>query len=476
MSFAIVGSRVDALTMAYRVDLDKSVIEALDRCREVTREHGRSAVFIPLDAERSPVGAAAGLALWGEMRYTRAAKTWNVQNPEYRARIDLKATGGIVGEKVGEEEVGEKSPGWTLEVIFAAQALAAMPNVGKAVRMGKALAMGLGFLYEQRVRRFDLAVDLSGWEIGIADAVALVKKSAHAKQKQHGARDFAIDEDGTMQGEEIAISPDVHEVRRITGISVCPGGDLMLRLYDKPLELRMRPASTLLKKGADAAQRETEKAEIERARWIENGWDGVAPIVRTEFQVRGEAVRDFGVRNPEVWIDPVTRQPPREPAADGRGAIVRVPLEDTIDGIWQRCLSWCRLVDRASNVRATRCAEDERWKILRTATFVRRAAGEASRRRFRGGASVEQAMGCALSLLGARDELRYKVTDAPPLPPSEMTEAVRHEVLGIFGLAGEAAAAHLCEKWGPRKAYEHISVVNNAVLARFCAEPAQLSA
>lgn len=464
MTLAIVGSRVDALTLAYRVELDEEVISRLDRSRDVAREHGRDLTHIPLDPKRSPY-ADDGLALWGEMRFTRASKTWNLSNAIFRTRIDLKATGGV-------EVAGAKTPGWVVEIIFSAQALADMANVGQAVRLGRAIVSGLGTLYEQRVRRFDLACDIAGWEISPNDADSLVKKSAHAKQKQHGDRDFGIDEWGNMLGEELDVSPDVHEVRRITGISVCPGGDLMLRIYDKPAELRMAPARAKKKKGDKGEAFELEKARIERARWIANGWDGFAPIVRTEFQVRGEAVRDFGVRDPERWIDPVTREAPK----DEHGNTRSIPLEDVVDGIWQRCLSWCRLVDRGSDARATRCKEDERWALLRTVTFMGKAKGEAARRRYRGGATVEQTMGCALSLLGARDELSLQSTAAPMLPDEELSEIVRGEVRAIFGRAGEAAAAHLIEKWGPRKAIEHVAVTSNAVLARFCDDPRQLSA
>lgn len=417
----IVESRVDALTMAYRVAFDEEVTAHLKEQREVTKQHGIAPVRVRW--------------LWGDLRFSRS-HTWNVGNAFYRAHIDPKATGGI------ELPDGSREPGWTVVLTFAAQALAEMTDVGEAVRIGKAFACSLGALHEQRVRRFDLAADVAGWAIDLDDANHVLKHP-HAGMKQHG-----------LDGEELSVSPDVHVRRRISGITICPGGDLLSRWYDKPQELSKVP----------------EKMALESERWRRRGWDGVSPVARVEFQIRGEAVKEFGCRDPEAWIDPVLRRAPFDASF---GEYQRIPLEEVIDPIWQKCIRWVRLIKHDAS-RPSRCSNDPRWDILKSVRF-RRDASMALRKRYRGGASVEQSLGCALSLLGARSMLQ----DQPLYsfgPDGEIEASVRSYVESIYREAGAITVDHLVEKWGASKAWEHIANVSNAVKERFEAEvPRQMA-
>lgn len=418
----LVGARVDALTMAYRLAFDEEVMAHLKGAREVTRVHHVAPVRVGF--------------LWGDMRFSRAP-TFAVGNVLYRAFIDTKATGGI------ELPDGTREAGWTLVLIFAAQFLAELRHVGEAVRMGKELAASLGTVHEQRVRRFDLAADVAGWTITPGDEDLLVKPP-RAKFKDH------------PPGEELSSSPEVHKRRAINGITICPGGDLMCRMYDKPEELASSP----------------EKAALEFERWRARGWDGVSPVARIEFQIRGDAVKEFGARDPEAWIDPEIRRMPFDRES---GEYRRIPLEEMIDAFWQKCILWCRLIKRDAS-RASRCSNDPRWELLRSVRFMH-DAHVALRKRYRGGASVEQSLGCALSLLGARSMLVEKSIHAPSYGPDrEIEDAVRGEVLAVYRDAGEITAEHLLAKWGASKAWEHVAVVNNAVRERFEADiPRQLA-
>lgn len=60
-------------------------------------------------------------------------------------------------------------------------------------------------------------------------------------------------------------------------------GKLMARLYDKTLEIKASGKDYL------------------RPIWMENGWDGVSPVYRLEFQFRNEALKELGCNQyPEV--------------------------------------------------------------------------------------------------------------------------------------------------------------------------------
>ena len=67
---------------------------------------------------------------------------------------------------------------------------------------------------------------------------------------------------------------------RRSGYSIGRGGDVLLRVYDKPLEMQ--------KSGKVHAQR----------RWLENGWDGNEVVWRVELQLRRNALRELGVSTP----------------------------------------------------------------------------------------------------------------------------------------------------------------------------------
>jgi hypothetical protein len=401
----VVGRRVDALTLAFRATLHEAALEELRTRHEVAKEHGKAQVTIG--------------RLSGEMRFSRAGSTWNVTGPRLRARVDLKAPGGV------DVLPGVREPGWTVEIVWSAQALAEMADVGHAVRQARAIVDSFAQVHEERVRRLDLCADVAGWKVDAADAVHLVRRP-RCKVVEHGKEE-----------EQAAVT--MHARRDVTGISVSPGGALMARLYDKREELRAAP--------------EREKAEAER--WTANGWDGEAPITRVEFQIRGEGIAEFGARNPRNAIEPET----------GRHL---GPLEKIVDGIWQKCLGWVRLVVPDSP-RPSRCSDDPRWKILRAVTFTaKRPPPPAYRKRVRGGATVEQALGCALSVIAARGCLVER-SERRPKEDDVWTECeAASEVRRIFEHAGSIVAESLIVRWGGGAgALVHLATVSNATRARF---------
>ncbi len=425
MTLLVVGNRVDALTLAYRVDFDPEVIDALNERRGVTMEHGVASVYVR--------------GLVGEMRYARVARgCWNIRNADYRVRIDLKAPGGVMLPD-------GMTAGWTFEVTFAAQALAQLPHVGHAVAWGRDLAESLGKVREVRLRRFDLAVDVAGWQVTDEDRKRMVKPR-RGKMTSYPKVEREEDE----QAFELGVV--IHEQRHVTGMSVCPGGALMLRVYDKPAELaggELDPSSKQVHEGW---------------RWVARGWDGSAPVTRVEFQIRGQAVKEFGVLNPEMWMDPVIKAPPR----DSGGHVLKIPLEEKLDSIWQRCLGWARLVV-PDDARPSRCSNDPRWDLLSTVSFGEGSRVVAARRRWRLGSTPEQALGCNLSLLGARGLLPapMRLTDISADTDREIEEDFRGAVSSVYASAADVVASHLWGRWGPKGAHDHLAEVIDAKRAYF---------
>jgi hypothetical protein len=427
----VVGARVDALTLAYRVRISDDVIEHLEAQAKVAREHGRARVRVG--------------KLWGEMKYSRAARCWNVTNVRFRTRIDLAGPGkvehpaGVDAE--GNEVPAWDEPGWTLETIWSAQALAEIGELGEVVDRTRAVAESLASsdsrvllgggeiaTCEVRVRRFDLAADVAGWEINPDDASHVVRRS-RAKQSQHPRE---VHE----EGEGVTL----HEQRAISGLTVCPGGAFMARLYNKRLEL------------ADPAKEPVREAE--EARWRAGGWDGESPVTRVELQIRGEAVKELGLRDPENAYDP------QSGTWLGR-------IEQAIDRVWQRCLYWLRLVLPA-DPRATRCPDDPRWALLRHVTFHADRPPEAhGRKRVRTGATSEQTLGCVLSLLGARDLLVPRDERPPEAPVIVLERVVSERVREMFAAGAEIVSQRLLGRWGPGLAVAHLAVTENAVRERF---------
>lgn len=434
----VVGHRIDALTLAYRVRLEQGLLDYLEARAVVAREHGRAACSFE--------------SLIGELRYSRTPRVYNVTGPLLRCRIDQRAAGQV------ELEGADKEPGWTLEIIWAAQALADM-GLAAALDASHRLADELGAVFEKRVRRIDVCADVAGRPLSEADRLRLVRRS-RARLTEHAAHEppERLDElpcaNCHRARRACACGPALHETRAITGLTVCPGGALMARLYNKRAELDLQPQ---------------DKRETEEGRWLRAGWDGVEPVTRVEFQLRGPAIREFGVRDPEQAVEPHTGLPllTREES----GAPPRpLTLRDRVDAIWQRCLDWLRLVkDDAS--RLARCSDDDVWTLLRKVVFFAQEARPAPRARIRGPATCDQVLGCALAILGRAGELTEVPEGFESLGNAEAEAHVRAGVRRIFDRVTLHVLERLLSRWPTaQKALEHVSVVSNAVRLRFWEE------
>lgn len=520
----VVGSRVDALTVAYRVKLDPAFVAQLRARAEVAKEHGRAAfefgVRVPDDdgdgtttsKGRHKVGplrlrwadevsrTRREAKVWGELRYSRADRCWRIINqPYFRMQVVLNAPGGghrrdcatCAGTSMlGTEacpacggEGSEEEPGWTLEVVWYAQTLADW-GLERTLAESAALASNVGEVLETRLRRLDLCADVAGWDVDEDDVIDRLVKRPHAEWRRwSNTLDEVPPPSGVRRSREerdadatAIYGRGVMQARRVTGV-VVGRGPLMCRLYDKRAEL----------------ERDAERREAEEDRWTEGGWDGIAPVARVEFQIRGVALTEFGLRDPDAVLEPVTRV---EEYLDARGKLrrrtvvtghrcltarlddgreVQATVVHRLDDLWRACLSWVRLIvpettRSGKDKPACRLQDDPRWALLRALRFTDVASPRPIRRyRPRAAASSAQALGVSISQAGRDGRLQALPERRDAYPNNEHGETIlRSQLLALKLAEAERIAAYLLEKFeGPAGALEHFAIRVNAARARF---------
>lgn len=231
-------------------------------------------------------------------------------------------------------------------------AFLATNTLDSAVAYMRAIAATLGTLLELRTKRLDLAADIAGWQIREGDRLGWVKPGRSPLSTFTELPDS--DEPAKLQQHGGAV---------ITGFSIGAGGPIMLRNYDKRAHLD---------------QKAPEKREGEEAIWRVNGWDGETCVARVEFQLRGAALRSFGIDAP-----------------DG--------LAGKLDAVWQALvLEWCRLVVPGTATRKSRAHTDARWELLERCRFSH-FSYPALRARFRGGSTMAQALGVWMSYVASHE-------------------------------------------------------------------------
>jgi hypothetical protein len=243
----LVGHRVDALVIAFRLNPDRLAMKLLER----------------LDA------AAEGAVELMLGRFAFSLKTHKLsgcaqfENADVRGILNLKASGG-----------------WHLEIVVRAVFLATHP-LEQALQLVCDVADAFGpVLAGPRLRRVDLAADFAGFALSERDAERFATLRANVNEYREEAKDTG----------EVPTAIDSPRLRvhrnstaRITGYSVSTGNPFSARIYDKIAELLL-------------PNRE-EKRAIEHAQWERHGWNGNGPVTRVEFQIRGEALDTFGARD-----------------------------------------------------------------------------------------------------------------------------------------------------------------------------------
>lgn len=244
----IVGQRVDALVIAFRICPGWDVIEAVRRRQALANTVG-----------------AAELVL-GNFRFAlrrrRTPGRVPLENADLRAVFDENA-----------------ADGFGLELTARATCLGTR-HLEQSLNLLYCVADAFGVIHEARLRRFDLAADYAGFELDASDANRVQTRRARLDA-------FLVDEKD-LDG--VAISPALREHRsaahRVTGITVAAGNPLMARMYAKDIELR-QPGRE-------------EKRAMEHAIWSMHGWNGSDPVTRVEFQGRGVFLDEIDLRDPRA--------------------------------------------------------------------------------------------------------------------------------------------------------------------------------
>lgn len=529
-----IGARVDWLTVAFQVRLDRGFTERLRARSEVAREHGsasfewttESPIALPVPRRyptrsrwlSSSHAIRRHQSIWGELQFTQRKGVWNIRNePHFRLHVEEHAPGGGtlrrcqlcrgLGFVAHRDECPRCAgagqlvdPGWTVEISWYAQELAVIGLV-HALHESQAIAALTGEVLDVRLRRLDLCADVAGWEISPDDVKRLAKRprarwavddvGPKPAKPPRCTRTKACRERCTCEDMQVYGSGSTLRERKITGLAVGRGGALMARIYDKREELRN--------------DRVGDRRMAEEKRWRAAGWDGRDCITRVEFQIRGEAIRELGVRDPFAVVEPVykfesyvdasgktkararladervltisndTGLPCEKPHRPGVACTCReMTLVDRIEAIWRTCLEWVRLVEPRESasgkpIAVSRLADDPRWALLRRVRFANEDAAPIRRYRPRATASAAQALGVTLSQLGRSGGLEPLPEGLEHYDNDESTEAaLRERLRRAFSDTADRTFEWLVQRHGSvANAAVAFAIKSNAKRARY---------
>lgn len=455
----VVGNRVDALTLAWRVKLNPDALAELDRVGRGAFSHGRAHYVDPfgepweMKIPRSATGGTYDLRREGHvrMRVQKHAPGGSpaLASPEYERGDDVqeiaegkvKTTTNVKRVSVLREdgrevphELCEPEPGWTVDAIYDAQYLAGH-DLDDVIREACALAERFGRVLEVRVRRLDLAADVEGWDHRPDDWQRIVRHP-HMGLVLYNEQDDAapVPVDRT---EAFSVAGNVTGWRAGSGMLVC-------RCYDKLRELRKADPS---------------KADAERERWARNGYEG-GNVARVEFQLRGDVLKEFGARNPfACCLDDETGE---------LGTLGRF-----IARLWTSCVSAVRLAvpsltRSGAQAERTRWVDDDRWAVLRAVRWDRVDHRPVRRVRVRGAARAAQVIGSMATHAGSVDAIPRYYDEHPHTYADDAPRKLREllELLAAWNV--DALERALVERWGDAQAAcVHLAVVLNASRARF---------
>lgn len=335
-SLSVVGLRVDTLELGAVLELDRHKVAAWRHSAVTELPEGG------LGPERAGARGVVRVWLdgWQGVESVDVAVTpvrgdrWNFSNADLHGRFD-------------EHPLHKMH----LTVQFHA-AFLATNTLDSAVAYVRAIAATLGTVLEVKTNRLDMAADIAGWEIRESDRLGWIKPG----RSPLSSFTELPEDDGPRKLQ-------THGGAKITGFSVGAGGPVMMRNYDKREHLERRCP---------------EKREGEEAIWTANGWNGSDPVARVEFQLRGRALKDFGITSP-------------------------VGLAGKLDAVWQALvLEWCRLVVPTSSTRRCRAHTDARWTLLERCMFSH-FSHPALRSRFRAGSTLGQALGVWMSYVSSHE-------------------------------------------------------------------------
>lgn len=383
----LLGSRCDALYLAYNGEVRPELAAHLAERVDEARVQGL-AVACNLDAW------GAVLCVAPSSRCARGIKGvegwWRLSCDELSLTLETGA-----------------AEGWVLEVRPSALMLARLGHEAAracARELAKAILVDV---LDERVRRIDLCADWTGYELGSIDKAEWITPRA-------------------TTADDLAVSHRYSKAGIDTGWGIGKS-DVSHRTYDKTRELR--------KPGQDL------KREEEHARWKAAGWSGrdrpytraeekaaaergetlppYEPVTRTEFEVRGDALKQFpglgNLRDPDVlfrsidalWAYLTDARPTGKrggPAKSGR------PVQVGGQEVEQRA-GWCRLVVLGTASRRHRCRTQRRWAAVQRVTFSGVAMPIPARERTNAAAQEKRMVSQCLDLVAS--EGQHEVHVAP---------------------------------------------------------------
>lgn len=245
------GSRVDWLTIAFKVRPFARVVRELARCGELLAAHrGR---------------VAASLDGWEASVQQRGREAWVWATGDARGLFDPNASGG-----------------WSVEVTVSNAFLRAH-QIEDCIALCRSVAARFGDVDGVRVRRVDLAADFAGWALAMSDVERFIFP------RNGGGAAFRPSEDDVAGKTPTAVQVYMRAAAKVTGFTICPGNPLMARIYDKRAQLR--------------ALNDRDRTECEEAVWRGAGWHGEEPVTRVEAQFRKEILDELELRDPATIAD-----------------------------------------------------------------------------------------------------------------------------------------------------------------------------
>jgi len=178
--------------------------------------------------------------------------------------------GDLRGVFIESQSTDAIKPGWGLELVARASYLAGH-SLEEVIAELRFWANSFGIVHEERLRRVDLCADFEGMPIRAEDADAFVRPTRSKLTSWCEGR--KPDETWSQTYRDAG--------ERVTGHTLCPGNALMMRVYNKTQEQRIRHG-----------EKAEKKRQLEEAIWTSNGWKG-GNVTRVEFQVRGEACKEL---------------------------------------------------------------------------------------------------------------------------------------------------------------------------------------
>ena len=404
----VIASRVDAFVVAWRARLGRETYAALCELGRAADREGRCCWGIYAGGRwvewelrsmgrKMKKGTGAADVGFGKGRFV-------LRNEDFSCVIDLRAGHPDRDDDRICDALVLEARSTLLARMPVSQVLAQMRLIAESItadRCEDRRAERRGLLGRPYLRRIDLAMDCLGWKFQPDDILRVIKPAVRARV---GTISGSVDDWEEVRPDEARLYQSGAGAR-LTGLVVCPGGDVMLRAYDKTVELGLESRKY--------------KRDLEHHIWSMGGWDGRATVVRAEVQLRGQVLTDLDVRDPSVAIS-------------------------ELDSIWQYCVTkWFRMVQPGTASRLRRCQIDPRWAALQSAKFEHSGIAPHVRLRHRGAVTFAQALGCAIA--GAVAD--HQVT-IPGCAPTKEWEWVR-ELVDREGLeaAGERAQVMASEVW-----------------------------